>query len=83
MMKSPERLVTKYVLQGVPEVGTFVRFSHFATNTTWSIPGTARLFFARMLFDHSTNQLINQSLYLRVNESQCYPAKGLPICSNI
>ena len=78
MMKSPESLVTKHVLQGVPEVGAFVRFSHFATNATWSILGAARLFFVKVLFDHSLthstnqsfNQSINRSLHLRVNVNQ-------------
>ena len=61
MIKSPESL-TKHVLQGVPEVGTSVRFSHFATSTTWSILGAAKFFSLRVLFDHSISQLINQSL---------------------
>ena len=44
MMKSPESLVTKHVLQGVPELSNvyFVCFSHFVTNATWTILGAAR-----------------------------------------
>ena len=45
MMKSLESLVTKHVLQGVPEV----------TNATNAV----RLFFVRVLSDHSINQRIN------------------------
>ena len=61
MMKSPESLVTKHVLQGVPELRNvwFVCLSHFVTNATWSILGAARLLFVRMLSDHSINQKIN------------------------
>ena len=67
VMKSPERLVTKHVLQGVSEVGAFVRSSLFAANATWSILGAARLFFVRVLFNHSINQLINQSINQSIN----------------
>ena len=43
VMKSPESLVTKHVLQGVPELRNvwFVCLSHFVTNATWSIVGAA------------------------------------------
>ena len=42
-----------------PGFGAFARFLHFATNATWSILGAARLFFVRVLSDHSINQTIN------------------------
>ena len=42
-----------------PGFGVFVGFSHFPTNAMWSILSAARLFFVRVLSDHS-----NQSLYL-------------------
>ena len=68
MMKSPESLVTKHVLQGVLELSNvwFVCFSHFVTNATWSILGAARLISLREGVFRSFNQSNNQSLYLRV-----------------
>ena len=65
MMKSPERLVTKHVLQGVLEVN--------ATNATWSILGAARLFFVREPFP--IIQSIEQSITLFKSQSW-YVAKG-------
>ena len=61
MMKSPESLVTKHVLQSVLELSNvwFVCFSHFVTNATWSILGAARLVFVRVFSDHSINQTIS------------------------
>ena len=52
VMESPESLVTKHVLQSVPEVTN-------ATNATWSILGVAGLLFVMVLSDHSINQTIN------------------------
>ena len=47
MIKSPESLVTKHVLQGLPEVtyGLFAFHTLQQNNATWSILGAARLFF--------------------------------------
>ena len=61
MMKSPKFLVSKQACFAgcAGSKVWFVRFSHFAAKATWSILGAARLFFVRVLSDHSINQTIN------------------------
>ena len=68
MMKSLESFSNQTCFAGCAGRNvSFVRFLHFATNATWSILGAARLFFVRVLSDHSINQTNKQLLYLRVN----------------